>query len=198
MNDNQIRKKDVIWSLVWKILERFFSQGVNLLVQIILARLLLPEDFGSLAIIIAIINYAGLFVQSGLSTALIQKKEISNSDINTMFTSSMAIALVLYVILFLLSPVISEYYNLPDIIWPIRILAIIIFLNSIYAIQIALLSRKMQFKQMFYRSIIAVPISGIIGIVLAYMGFGLWSLVIHSLSNIIITIFILFQFIIIL
>ena len=88
-------------SFVWKILERIVSQGVNLIIQIVLARILLPEQFGSLAIMIAIVNYLGIFVQSGLGAAIIQKEDVDDMDISTLFTASISIAMILYVILFI-------------------------------------------------------------------------------------------------
>lgn len=181
--DKKIESNTVIKSLVWKMLERFCSQGVNLVVQIILARLLMPSDFGSLAIILAITNYAGLFVQSGLATAIMQKNRLDDKDINTLFTASLGVALIMYVGLFIASSFISRIYQLPELIWPLRVLSLVLFLNAINSIQTALFSRNMQFKQIFLRSVTAVPLSGVIGIVMAYLGFGLWALVVYTLSS---------------
>lgn len=170
-------------SFVWKILERIVSQGVNLIIQIVLARILLPEQFGSLAIMIAIVNYLGIFVQSGLGAAIIQKEDVDDMDISTLFTASISIAMILYVILFIFAPLISSYYNENDLVWPLRVLALGLFLNSINAIQTGILSRRMQFKTIFFRSLFAIPISGGVGISMAYAGFGIWALVFQSLLN---------------
>lgn len=164
-------------------LERLFAQGSSIIVQIILARLLLPSDFGSLAIILAIVNYLSVFVQSGLSAAIIQKKEISFLDINTLFTISFGIAGVLYVLLFILAPYLAAFYNDPSLTNPIRVSAILLFLFSIYSIQIGILSRNMDFKTIAIRSSVVVPISGGIGILMAYYGMGLWSLIVYSILN---------------
>lgn len=180
---NNITKGAVLNSLGWKILERFCSQGVNMIIQIILARLLLPSDFGSLAIMVAITNYAALFVQSGLATAIVQKKDLDDKDINTLFTASLAIAAIMYVGLFATSCYIAGIYDATEIIWPLRVLALILFLNAINSVQTALFSRNMQFRQIFLRSVIAVPLSGIVGVAMAYMGFGLWALVAYTLSS---------------
>ena len=175
--------KKIVGSLWWKLLERLFSQGINLVVQIILARILLPSDFGSLAIIAAITNYVGIFVSSGLATTLIQKKNLDEKDISTMLTASLTIALLLYVVLYFLAPWIANLYNLPEVLWPLRTLALILFLNAIFAVQTALLSRNMDFKSIFIRTAIAVPISGTVGITMAYHGFGIWALVAHNLVH---------------
>lgn len=159
-------------------------QGIGLLVQIILARLLMPEDFASLAIISAIVNYLGLFVQCGLSAAVVQKKELTDIDVSTLTTISLLVALVLYVGLFLLAPVISSWYEMEELMWPIRVMGVSLFLYSFNSIQSGLLQRKMMFRTIFVRSVLATPISAIIGITMAYLGFGIWSLIAYSLSNI--------------
>lgn len=191
INNEKIPKSKVITSLAWKILERVCSQGVNLIVQILLARLIAPTDFGSLAIIVAVTHYASLFVQSGLATTLIQKKDLDMTDVNTVMTSSVAVALVMYLGLYFCSPWISDIYHMKELTWPLRVLSLVLFLNAINSVQTALLSRNMQFKQIFLRSVIAVPAAGFIGVFLAYRGFGLWALVIYTLSSMALTVFVM-------
>ena len=181
--DVEINNKTVVNSMFWKLLERFFAEGINLVVQIILARLLLPEDFGYLAIIVAVVNYAAQFVHSGLATALVQKKDLEDLDISTLLSASLSVAAVFYIGLFFAAPAIMAYYETPTLLWPFRAQTAILFLNAITAIQTAVLSRQMRFKTLFIRSAIAIPISGAIGIGMAYMGFGIWALVAQSLSN---------------
>lgn len=192
MDKEQINSKTIANSLWWKLLERLFSQGINLVVQIILARILLPSDFGSLAIIVAITNYAAIFVQTGLSTVLIQKKNLAPEDTSTMLTASMVIALFFFIVLFFLAPWISSNYNLPEILWPLRVLSLILFLNAINSVQTALLARSMNFKTIFIRSAVSVPVSGAVGIAMAYMGFGVWALVTHNLLNMLIMVIVMF------
>lgn len=184
---SQINRDVVAFSLFWKILERVFSQGGNLLVQIILARLLMPEEFGNLAIIMAIVNYISMFVQSGLSTALIQKKEIDQIDINTVFTISFCGSAFLYGVTFFLAPLIAAYYSNLSLINPIRVTAIALFIYSYNSIQVGLLSRNMDFKVIFFRSIIAVPLAGVIAIAMAYCGLGLWSLIANLLISVLLS-----------
>jgi len=184
--------KKIVGSLWWKLLERLFSQGINLVVQIVLARILLPSDFGCLAIIAAITNYVGIFVSSGLATALIQKKDLDEKDVSTMLTASLAVALLLYVVLYVLSPWVASIYNLPEVLWPLRALAFILFLNAIFAVQTALLSRNMDFKSIFIRTALAVPISGAVGITMAYLGFGVWALVAHNLVHMLTMVLVMF------
>lgn len=176
-------KNKVATSLIWKFFERSAVQGINLIVQIVLARVLLPADFGNLAIIIAIINYAAIFVQSGVSTVIIQRQDIDDLDISTLFLSSLFFALLLYIGIFFASPFISTLYGTEELIWPLRILSLSLFLNSANAVQTGIYSRRMEFKKIFIRSIIAVLVSGLVGILMAMNGFGLWALVTHNLVN---------------
>jgi len=184
----QFSSKVIYSSLGWKMFERICSQGINLAIQIILARILAPSYFGALAIILSIINFAGIFVQSGFATAIIQKKDIDDKDINTLLTASLFIALILCILLSVLSPYIAKAYDSPQLKWPLRVLSLILIFNAINSVQTAILSRKMKFRQLFLRSIIAVPLSGIIGIVMAYFDFGLWALVTFTLTNVLFTV----------
>ena len=149
LDGESIDNRKILKSFVWKVLERLCSQGINLVVQIILARLLLPSDFGSLAIIMAITNYVSIFVQSGLATAIVQKKNINLKDVNTLFTSSLVVAFFMYIGLYILSPVITQIYDMPELIWPLRVVSLVLFLNAINSVQMALFTRNMQFKQIF-------------------------------------------------
>ena len=189
--NTDIHKAKVVSSLTWKLFERFVSQGLSLAIQIILARLLLPEDFGSLAIIVAITNYAAIFVQSGIATALIQKKDLDDKDVSTVLISCLILASAFYTILFVAAPFIANAFESDILVPTLRIQSLVLFLNAINSVQTAILSRKMQFKRLFVRSLIAVPVSGIVGIAMAYLGFGLWSLVMYNLSNMLVVVLVM-------
>lgn len=183
MYEVEVNKGKVAKSFFWKILERLFSQGIGFLVQIILARILLPEDFGSLAIIVAFTGYATLFVASGVSTTVIQKKSLEIADLSTLMTYTLGMATIFYVVLFLLSPVIASYYNAPILNPALRVLSLTLFLQGINSVQTGLLQRQMSFRQLFIRTMIAAPIAGGIGVLMALRGFGLWALVVHTIVN---------------
>lgn len=182
--DVDINRSTVSKSFFWKMFERLMSQGVNLVVQIVLARIILPEHFGSLAIIAALTNYANIFVQSGISTVIVQKNDLDRKDVSTLLTFSLAIAAFFYLILFIGAPYLAAYYNLPILCSALRVISLTLFFNSINAVQTGLLTRQMQFKRIFLRTIIAVPVAGFVGIFMALKGFGLWALVAHTLVNI--------------
>lgn len=170
-------------SFLWKFLERTSTQIINLVIQIILARLISPEKFGELAILIVFVNIANIFVQKGFSSSLIRKKEISDADCNTVFTVGFIVSLVLYVIIYLLAPVIAKVYNSPDLGSNLRVISIQLFFSAVYCVQNAILVREMKFRTIFFRGFIATVMAGLTGIGLAYKNYGLPALVAQSLLN---------------
>lgn len=175
-------KFSVLSSLIWKFLEKGSYQLILFIVTLVLARLLTPDDYGTVAIVLVLVNLATVFVEGGLSTALIQKKECSQADYSTIFYFCLLISSALYILLWFSSPLISSFFDKPELIWIIRILSITLFFNAINSVQRAYLSRNMLFKKLFYSSIVGVSVSAILGIGMAYVGFGIWSLVAQQLS----------------
>jgi O-antigen/teichoic acid export membrane protein len=178
MNSNNLMQ-----SMFWKLLERFGVQGVQFFIQIILARLLEPNQYGVLALMIIFTSLANVFIQSGFSTAIIQSKDMKDEDYSSVFWISLIAAIVLYFSLFAGAPVIANFYNMPGIVHPLRVLSLVLFPGVLNSIQIAKVSREMNFKQVFLSNIIAIIMSGIVGIILAYNNFGVWALVIQMLTN---------------
>ncbi len=183
MYEADVNREKVVNSFFWKVLERLCSQGIGFVVQIVLARILLPEEFGSLAIIVAFTGYATLFVASGISTTVIQKNNLERADLSTLMTYTLGMASVFYVVLFFVAPLIASYYNAPILKQALRVLALTLFLQGINSVQTGLLQRQMSFRKLFVRTLIAAPMAGALGIVLALRGFGLWALVVHSIAN---------------
>ncbi len=177
-------KSSVITSLIWKFLERVGTQGVQFVVAIVLARLLAPADFGLIALVTVFVAIANVFVQSGLNTALIQKKNADNLDFSTVFYASLAIAVLLYGVLFVCAPLIADFYNGQTKLIPVvRVLGLMLLLGAVSSVQEAYVARNMMFKKLFYRSVGAIIPSGIFGVTLAYLGFGIWALVGQQLMN---------------
>ena len=170
-------KSTIISSLFWKFLQSCGTSGISAIVGIILARLLLPEDYGVIALITVFIAVAQIFVTSGLNTALIQKKEVDDTDYSSVFFLSLIIAAVCYAILFITSPFIAAFYG-NEIITPVlRVLGLTLFFGAFNSIQNAVIARSFTFKNLFISSLGAVIISGIVGIVMALLGYGVWALV---------------------
>ncbi len=178
-------KKTVISSLVWKFLERLGTQGIQFVVSIILARLLLPSDYGIITMIMVFTAIANSFIQSGFSTSLIQKKNSDELDFSSVLYTSFVIAIVCYIILFLASPLIADFYQMPQIKVILRVLALTLFFGAFNSVQNAKLSKDMKFKTLFFSSLGAIIVSGTTGITMAYLGFGAWALVGQQLANII-------------
>lgn len=177
-------KSSVITSLIWKFLERIGTQGVQFVVAIVLARLLAPADFGLIALVTVFVAIANVFVQSGLNTALIQKKNADDLDFSTVFYTSFCIAVFLYAILFVCAPLIADFYNGQTKLIPVvRVLGLMLLFGVLSSVQEAYVARNMMFKKLFYRSVGAIIPSGIFGITLAYLDFGIWSLVGQQLMN---------------
>jgi len=173
----------VIYGLIWKFAERIGIQGIQFIIQIILARLLFPKDYAVVALIVVFISIASIFVQSGFSSSLIQKKEVDDADCSSVFYLSLAVATVLYLVLFFIAPFIANFYNEPLLIIVLRTQAVILFPGAVSSIQNVVLSRRMEFKKSFYVSMGGVAATGIVGIAMAYLGFGVWALVCSQLAN---------------
>lgn len=174
-------KKTFASSAMWKIIEAFSTKGVALVVSIILARLLLPEDYGIVTLTAVFISLSTILVQSGLSTALIRKERVDETDYNNGFIIGLVIATLCYLLFFFGAGLISNFYNEPLLISVIRIQMLSLFLVAFGNIQTVIITREFRFRELCIANIIANIISGITGIVFAYLGFGVWALITYTL-----------------
>jgi len=181
--NNEVTKSKVLTSLLWKLMERGGTQGIQFIVTIVLARILLPEEFGLIVLVTIFIAIAGVFVQSGFNTALIQKKNVDDVDFSSVFYLSLIVASLLYIFLFFTAPVVANFFEQPELLPVLRVLSIVLFFAAVNSIQIAVVARKMQFKKLFFSSLGAIIISGTVGLGMAYAGFGVWALVGQQLTN---------------
>ncbi|MBO5286901.1 MAG: lipopolysaccharide biosynthesis protein [Clostridia bacterium] len=171
----------------WKLFERFGVQGIQFVLQIILARLLSPELYGTLSIMIIFTTLANVFVQSGFNTALIQKKDVDERDYSSVFWVSLLVAGILYVAIYFGSPLIARYYEMPEIVAPFRVLALMLFPGAFNSVQLAKVTKELNFKKIFISNTLGMASAGITGIVIALNGGGLWALVAQSTLTIAIT-----------
>lgn len=179
----EVKNDNIFLGLFWKIMEQGGTQGIQFVVQIVLARLLLPQDYGLIALITIFITLANVVVQNGFNTALIQKRNADELDFSSAFYTSFIIAGFLYIVLFFTSPFIATFYKDQQLVIVIRVLSITLFFGAINSIQNAIISKNMQFKRLFFSSLGAIIVSGTIGIIMAYLGFGIWALVVQQLTN---------------
>lgn len=169
--------------MLWKLLERFSSQIVSFVISIILARILSPNEYGIIAIILIFINFANVIVDGGLNTALVQKKDANQTDFSSIFWFCLLLSTILYIILFFSAPFIADFYD-NDVLTPVlRVLSLVLFFDSVNSIQRAYVSRHMLFKKLFWVNGVAILISGTIGVFMAYNDFGVWALVGQSLTS---------------
>lgn len=168
-------------SFIWSFFEKAGNQIVSLLVQIVLARILAPSDFGAMAIMVVFTNLGTTFMLSGLNTAIIQKKELEESDPSTAFWLSFAISVLFFLIIWLTSPVIASFYSAPSLVGPLRVLSLMVVFGSLSSIQTALITRALNFKRIFIASSTSLVLSAVAGIAVALAGGGVWSLVCQQL-----------------
>ena len=170
--------------LLWKLLERFGVSGTQFVLQIILARLLDPAHYGVLSIMIIFTTLANVFVPNGFNTALIQNKDVTEEDYSSVLWVSLGISVLIYGAIFFGAPLVGAFYEMPDIVVPLRVLALMLFPGALNSVQLAKVSREMDFKKVFYSNMGGILISGAAGIVIALMGGGLWALVAQTMLNI--------------
>ncbi len=170
-------------SLLFKLIESFGMQGVSFVVSMVLAWLLDPSDYGVLGMLTVFIAFSQVFVQSGLNTALIQKKDADDDDFSSAFWFSLAVAAVLYLLLFAFAPLICTLLRHPEVTPVLRVLALLLFPGSLVSIQGAAVARRMLFRRMMLCSLLATVLSGGVGIGLAAAGARYWALVAQQLTN---------------
>ncbi|OUP66983.1 lipopolysaccharide biosynthesis protein [Drancourtella sp. An177] len=178
-----MRQNEVLSGFLWRFFERCGAQGVTLIVSIVLARLLDPEVYGTISLIVVFLTVLEVFVDSGLGNALIQKQNADNRDFSSVFYFNILFSVVLYVIMFCASPWIARFYNNDSLISYIRVLSLSLLISGVKNVQVAYVSRNMLFKLFFKATIIGTITSGIVGIGMAYLGFGVWSLIAQNLTN---------------
>jgi len=176
-------KKKATKGLLWSTIERFSAQGAQFVLGLVLARLLLPSDYGLIGMLAIFFAIAQTFIESGFGTALIQKKNRDELDYSTTFYFNIVVALFFYAILFLLAPLISIFYNEPLLTPLTRVLGLTIVINSFAVVQRTKYTVKLDFKTQTKASLTSIIISGSLGIFLAYSGYGVWALVWQSLSR---------------
>lgn len=170
-------KQKTTKGLLWSSVERFSNQGMSFLFSVILARMLDPSDFGIIAMITIFFAVAQSFVDSGFSNALVRKTDRREEDLSTCFYFNIGVGIMAYIVLFLIAPLVASFYNQPILSPIIRITGLSVVLNSLCVVQQALFTIKIDFKSQAKVTLSATIISGIVGVVLAYQGYGVWALV---------------------
>lgn len=175
--------KNTIKNFMWRFAERCGAQFVTLVVSIVLARILTPSDFGTVSLVMVFTTIMQVFVDSGLGTALIQKKDADDLDFSSVFYFNFVVCLILYLGMFVAAPYIAKFYNDFSLTAIIRVISLTIVISGIKGIQQSYVSRNMLFKRFFFATLGGTVFSAFLGIAMAYAGYGVWSIVAQQLSN---------------
>lgn len=190
---NESIENKAVQSMAWSTVDKIGTLTLSFLTNLILARILLPEDFGSIAMLNVFIAVADIIVHGGFGVALIQSKEVTKIDCSSVFFCNLGIAVALYTLLFFLAPYVADFYNLQLLSPLLRAQALILIINSFSTVQLSLLKRELNFKQLAIRNIASAIIGLALGLLGAIIGFGPWSLIVCSLSGGIVGIILLWR-----
>ncbi|AKB33079.1 Lipopolysaccharide biosynthesis protein WzxC [Methanosarcina siciliae HI350] len=183
MNSTNTLRYKTITGIIWTFLEQIFRVGIQTIVTIILAWFLLPEDFGLMAMIAVFFAIAYSLMDSGFSQALIRKKEVNQTDYSTVFYTNLVLGLLFYALLFASAPFIASFYDEPRLIMLARVVGLVVIINSFQLVQVADLTRKLNFKVQLKVTLPSAIFSGVVAVSMAAMGFGVWSLVAQMLIS---------------
>jgi len=183
MTCQQSLKNKAIAGMIWNGIDKIAIKGITFVIGVILARILMPSDYGLIGMLAIFIAFSDLFVGGGISQALIQKTDRTDIDYSTIFHFNFFVSLFCYLILFFVAPLIAQFFNAPQLTMLTRVLTLIIIINALTLVQQTRLTIKLDFKTQAIISLFSVVIGGAIGVFLAYNGFGIWSLVAQMLSS---------------
>lgn len=175
-------KKKTVKGLVWNTIQNFTNHGVEFLLMLFMARLLGPKEYGLIGLTTIFIAVSSVFVNSGFSSALIRKKNCTNDDYSTVFIFNLIISVVCYLILFIIAPYVGDFYNEPVLSPVLRVLGLMLITQAFCAVQNTILTKNIDFKKKTKITVSKNIISGLIGLLCAFLGFGVWALVVQSLT----------------
>lgn len=169
--------------VLWNLASLFLTRGASTIFMLFLARMLAPEAFGLVAMATVVFELANAFINSGLGAALIRSKSVSDADLNTAFYTNLGLSVAAYAAIFAAAPYIAAFYSQPELAALVQVMGMVVFINAAKIVQMAVLSRKMDFKTQMKANTLAVVVSGILAVSAAYQGWGVWSLVVQMLSQ---------------
>jgi O-antigen/teichoic acid export membrane protein len=182
-----------ITGIIWNFTEQMGRRGIGLIITLLLARFLAPEDFGLVAMMAVFLAIGTSLMDSGFKQALIRKEKASQVDCNTAFFANLALGLFSYTLLFLVAPLIAQFYNEPRLISLVRVAGIAVMINAFQVVQSAMLSRDLNFKAHFHATMPAGISSGVIAVIMAAQGYGVWALIVQMLTGALMTTLLLWK-----
>lgn len=175
--------RTVTSNILWRLLERTGAQGVTFIVSLILARLLDPQIYGLIAIVSVITGFLSIFIDCGCGTALIQKKDADELDFSSVFIFNITTSIIIFIIIFLIAPYIQNYYHNENLALYVRVSAINLLFGAAKSIQSTIVAKELIYKKFFFSTLLGTVCAAITGIIMAFMGFGIWALIIQGLVN---------------
>lgn len=179
----QSLKDKTVKGTFWSAADAFIGQGVTFIVGIILARILSPEEYGLIGIVTIFTTVMLGVVDSGFSNALIRKVKVTEDDYSTLFYFNLLVSILMFALLFVVAPWIAQFFERPQLISLTRVMGLLLIFQALSIVQYTILSRNVDFKTKTKASVISAIISGIVGIAMAYTGFGVWALVAQQLAR---------------
>lgn len=176
-------KSKTVGGIFWSFGERILAQLVSFVVSIVLARMIVPEEYGIISIVMVVISICNVFVTSGFSTSLVQKKNADDTDFSSVFYFGLVFSIILYIGVFFSAPLISKFYEYDSLTNVIRVMSVTLIISSVKSVQHAKISRDMKFRKFFWSTLFGTIISAVVGVVMAYFGMGVWALVAQYLTN---------------
>lgn len=173
--------------VLWNLANVFLSRGASVVFTLFLAQLLAPEAFGLIAMVMVVFELADSFVQSGLGLALIRSKQVTQADLSTVFFSNLGLSLLAYGAMFLAAPAVAGFYSQPELTLLVQVLGLVVFFNGARVVQVAVLSRAMNFRAQMQANTLGVLVSGTAAVTAAWLGLGVWALVVQMLTNAMVT-----------
>ncbi|MDR2274197.1 MAG: lipopolysaccharide biosynthesis protein, partial [Sphingobacterium sp.] len=174
-------KKQVTQGAIWVFIDQFAVQLVSFLVSLVLARLLMPADFGTIALFNVVINISSVLINGGLSSSLVRTQSVDNRDLSTVFWFNIVMTLLLYLGIFIISPYIAQFYGMPILAPIIRVYSVVLIIDSFVHVQAVLFDKRLDFKTTFKVRLPSIIVGGLCGVGFALTGFGVWSLVYSAL-----------------
>ncbi|MBR4919277.1 MAG: lipopolysaccharide biosynthesis protein [Bacteroidales bacterium] len=186
-------KQKTISGMIWSGIGRIGTVGISFISNIVLARLLMPDDFGCIGMLYVFIAISGIFVSGGLGQALIQKKEPTHIDYTTVFYWNLVMSVIFYLILFFCAPAIARFYDIPLLKDVLRVQSIVLLIQSFAIVQANQLQKQLRFKELSTRNIVSALAGMTVAIIMAFLGYGVWSLVASTLITALVSVALLWK-----
>lgn len=182
MKEKSVKQRAAL-GLIWKLMEKAGTQVIQFAISVVLARLITPEEYGIVGLLTIFMALSDVVIQQGLATALVQKSDADSIDFSSVYWANLVIACLLYLIMFLLAPLVASFYSEPSLIPIMRVLSLGVVIGSLGSVHYTIMVKRLEFRKSFFSGLSNSLVYGFVGIILAVNGAGVWALVIGNLSG---------------